>query len=61
MKDRLQKIIVLTVFGLLSTVMPQNPPSLTDAPDQGPITGIAFVIVAGGIMFARKIRDQHQN
>jgi len=59
MRNRLQTIVV-TALGFLSTVMAQNPPSLPDAPDQGPITGIAWVVVAGGIMFARKIRDQHQ-
>ena len=32
-----------------------------DAPTQGaPITGIAWIAIAGGLLFARKIRDQHQ-
>ena len=58
MKNKLQNIIVIAL-GSVSTAIAQNPPSLPDAPDQGPITGIVWVILAGGIMFARKIRDHH--
>ena len=55
MKHKLLNI-VLIALGLLSTVMAQ--PDLPDAPDQGPITGIGWLLGAGGLMFARKIRDQ---
>ena len=57
MKHRLLNI-VLIALGLISTVMAQ--PDLPDAPDQGPITGIGWLLGAGGLMFARKIRDQHK-
>ena len=49
---------VLIALSLISTVMAQ--PDLPDAPDQGPITGIGWLLAAGGLMFARKIRDQHK-
>jgi len=52
--------ILFTALSLISTVMAQDPPNLPDAPDQGPITGIAWVVVAGGLMFAHKIRDQYK-
>ena len=57
MKHRLYSIVV-TALGLISTVMAQ--PELPDAPDQGPITGIGWLLGAGGLMFARKIRDQNK-
>ena len=59
MKHKLYSIVV-TALGLMSTVMAQNPPDLPYAPDQGPITGIGWLLAAGGLMFARKIRDQHK-
>ena len=49
----------LIALGLLSTVMMAQP-DLPDVPDQGPITGIGWILAAGGLMFARKIRDQHK-
>ena len=57
MKHRLLNI-VLIALGLISTVMAQ--PDLPDAPVQGPITGIAWIAIAGGLLFARKIREQHK-
>jgi len=57
MKNKLYNT-ALIALGLLSTVMAQ--PDLPDAPDQGPITGIGWLLAAGGLMFARKIRDQHK-
>ena len=57
MKHRLLNI-VLIALGLLSTVMAQT--DLPDAPDQGPITGIGWLLGAGGLMFARKIRAQNK-
>ena len=58
MKHRLYSI-VLTVLGLISTVMAQAP-GMPGAPEQGPITGIGWLAAAGGLLFARKIRDQHK-
>ena len=58
MKHKLLNI-VLIALGLISTVMAQAP-GMPDAPDQGPITGIGWLLGAGGLMFARKIRDQHK-
>lgn len=58
MKHRLLNI-VLIALGLISTVMAQAP-GMPDAPDQGPITGIGWLLGAGGLMFARKIRDQNK-
>ena len=58
MKHRLLNI-VLIALGLISTVMAQAP-GMPDAPDQGPITGIGWLLGAGGLLFARKIRDQHK-
>jgi hypothetical protein len=58
MKHRLYSIVV-TALGLISTVMAQAP-GMPGAPDQGPITGIGWLLGAGGLMFARKIRDQHK-
>ena len=51
--------IVLVTLGLISTVMAQAP-GMPGAPDQGPITGIGWLAAAGGLLFARKIRDQHK-
>jgi hypothetical protein len=50
---------VVTALGLISTVMAQAP-GMPGAPDQGPITGIGWLLGAGGLLFARKIRDQHK-
>ena len=58
MKHRLYSI-VLTVLGLISTVMAQAP-GMPGAPEQGPITGIGWLAAAGGLLFARKIHDQHK-
>ena len=58
MKHKLLNI-VLIALGLISTVMAQAP-GMPDAPDQGPITGIGWLLGAGGLMFARKIRDQNK-
>ena len=58
MKHRLYSI-VLTVLGLISTVMAQAP-GMPGAPDQGPITGIGWLLAAGGLLFARKIHAQHK-
>mgnify|MGYP001308665311 CR=1 FL=1 len=51
--------IVLVTLGLISTVMAQAP-GMPGAPDQGPITGIGWLLAAGGLLFARKIHDQHK-
>jgi hypothetical protein len=60
MKHKLYSIVV-TALGLISTVVAQNPPpDLPYAPDQGPITGIGWLLAAGGLLFARKIRNQHK-
>ena len=45
---------VLMALGLISTVMAQ--PDLPDAPDQGPITGIGWLLAVGGLMFANTYR-----
>jgi len=58
MKHRLYSIVAVAL-GLISTVMAQAP-GMPGAPDQGPITGIGWLLGAGGLMFARKIRDQHK-
>ena len=58
MKHKLLNI-VLIALGLISTVMAQAP-GMPDAPDQGPITGIGWLLGAGGLLFARKIRDQNK-
>ena len=53
--------IVITALGLMSKLVAQGD-DFPDAPTQGaPITGIAWIAIAGGLLFARKIiRDQHQ-
>ena len=52
--------ILLTGIGLMSELVAQGD-GFPDAPTQGaPITGIAWIAIAGGLLFARKIRDQHQ-
>ena len=52
-------IILLAGIGLMSELVAQG--DFPDAPTQGaPITGIAWIAIAGGLLFARKIRDQHQ-
>ena len=59
MKHRLYTI-VLTALGLMSELVAQGD-GFPDAPTQGaPITGIAWIAIAGGLLFARKIRDQHK-
>ena len=58
MKHRLLNI-VLIALGLISTVMAQAP-GMPGAPAQGPITGIGWLAAAGGLLFARKIRDQNK-
>ena len=58
MKHRLYSIVA-TALGLISTVMAQAP-GMPGAPDQGPITGIGWLAAAGGLLFARKIHDQHK-
>ena len=45
----------------MSELVAQGPDDFPDAPTQGaPITGIAWIAIAGGLLFARKIRDQNQ-
>ena len=52
--------ILLTALGLMSELVAQGD-GFPDAPTQGaPITGIVWIAIAGGLLFARKIRDQHQ-
>ena len=52
--------ILLTALGLMSELVAQGD-GFPDAPTQGaPITGIIWIAIAGGLLFARKIRDQHQ-
>ena len=52
--------ILLAGIGLMSELVAQGD-DFPDAPTQGaPITGIAWIAIAGGLLFARKIRDQHQ-
>jgi len=58
MKHRLYSIVA-TALGLISTVMAQAP-GMPGAPEQGPITGIGWLAAAGGLLFARKIHDQHK-
>ncbi|HJM34523.1 MAG TPA: hypothetical protein QF697_08120 [Candidatus Marinimicrobia bacterium] len=53
--------ILITGIGLMSELVAQGPDDFPDAPTQGaPITGIAWIAIAGGLLFARKIRDQHK-
>ncbi|MDP6399741.1 MAG: hypothetical protein QF622_00025 [Candidatus Marinimicrobia bacterium] len=53
--------ILLAGIGLMSELVAQGPDDFPDAPTQGaPITGIVWIAIAGGLLFARKIRDQNQ-
>ena len=53
--------ILLAGIGLMSELVAQGDGGVPDAPTQGaPITGIAWIAIAGGLLFARKIRDQHK-
>ena len=59
MKHRLYTI-VLTALGLMSELVAQGD-GFPDAPTQGaPITGIAWIAIAGGLLFARKIKKDHK-
>ena len=52
---------LLAGIGLVSELVAQGPDDFPDAPTQGaPITGIVWIAIAGGLLFARKIRDQHK-
>ena len=45
----------------MSELVAQGPDDFPDAPTQGaPITGIAWIAIAGGLLFSQKIRDQHK-
>ena len=53
--------ILLAGIGLMSELVAQGPDDFPDAPTQGaPITGIAWIAIAGGRLFARKIRKDHK-
>ena len=56
MKKRLYHVLV-GILSLTTTIMAQNPPSLPSAPDQGPIIGISWVIIAGALLFVYKIKN----
>jgi len=56
MKNRLY-YIVTAVLSLTSTIIAQNPPSMPSAPEQGPIIGISWVLIAGALLFAYKIKN----
>ena len=53
--------ILLAGIGLMSELVAQGPDDFPDAPTQGaPITGIAWIAIAGGLLFSQKIRNQHK-
>jgi hypothetical protein len=59
MKHRLFTFLSASI-GLVSEAIAQGPGEFPDAPTQGaPIAGIAWVAVAGGLLFAKKIRDKN--
>ncbi len=57
MKKLYQKIVF--IICTINTVFAQDPPPLPDAPNQGPINGLSFLIIGGVIILIKHYFDRN--
>lgn len=53
-------IILIIVITMLSVLVAQDPPPLPGAPNQGPISGLVWFVLSGGILAAKKYFDHNK-
>ena len=53
-------IILIIVITMLSVLVAQDPPPLPGAPNQGPISGLIWLALSGGILAAKKYFDRNK-
>tara|TARA_Y100001970_G_C13830436_1_gene649418 strand:- start:96 stop:242 length:147 start_codon:yes stop_codon:yes gene_type:complete len=44
---------------MINTVLAQDPPPLPDAPNQGPINGLSFLIIGGVVILVKQYFDRN--
>ena len=53
-------IILIIVITMLSVLVAQDPPPLPGAPNQGPISGLVWFVLSGGILATKKYFDHNK-
>jgi len=53
-------IILIIAISMLGILVAQDPPPLPDAPNQGPISGLLWLALSGGILAAKKYFDRNK-
>ena len=52
--------IMLIAISMLGVLTAQDPPPLPEAPNQGPISGLIWLALSGGILAAKKYFDRNK-
>ena len=53
-------IILIIAITMLSILVADDPPPLPDAPNQGPISGLIWLALGGGILVVKKYFDRNK-
>ncbi|HIB04953.1 MAG TPA: hypothetical protein EYO18_04370 [Candidatus Marinimicrobia bacterium] len=53
-------IILIIAISMLGVLVAQDPPPLPGAPNQGPISGLIWLALSGGILAAKKYFDRNK-
>ena len=53
-------IILIIAISMLGILVAQDPPPLPEAPNQGPISGLLWLALSGGILVAKKYFDRNK-
>tara|TARA_B100000214_G_C23970804_1_gene630032 strand:- start:1013 stop:1198 length:186 start_codon:yes stop_codon:yes gene_type:complete len=51
--------IMAFIICMINTVLAQDPPPLPDAPNQGPINGLSFLIIGGVVILVKQYFDRN--
>jgi hypothetical protein len=59
MKNKPYGILIIAI-SMLGVLVAQDPPPLPEAPNQGPISGLIWLALSGGILVAKKYFDRNK-
>ena len=59
MKNKPYGILIIAI-SMLGVLVAQDPPPLPEAPNQGPVSGLIWLALGGGILVAKKYFDRNK-
>ena len=59
MKNKPYGILIIAI-SMLGVLVAQDPPPLPEPPNQGPISGLIWLAISGGILVVKKYFDRNK-